>query len=228
MDRERAQRVVEQFNQRGRSYHCWDFGDGLAIRGDYDMTRYLPFYQLPERLDGLTVLDVGTAAGFFALQCARRGARVTAIDLWEPPGQLHAVAEVLGLEITYHKKDIYTLDASFGQFDLVICGSLLMHLPDLVGAIRRLRSVCRGRAVISTASTPDSAANPRPICDFVGARATDGDYWHYWDTSAAAFRKILLAAGFSAVDWTDHFLLSTEPGRAADYHTPHVVAGARV
>ena len=31
----------------------------------------------------MTVLDVGTAAGFFSVELARRGAEVTAIDLWD-------------------------------------------------------------------------------------------------------------------------------------------------
>jgi hypothetical protein len=32
-----------------------------------------------------------------------------------------------------------------------------------------------------------------------------------------------LTAGFSRVEWEDHFTLSTEPGRDANHHTPHVV-----
>ena len=74
----------------------------------------------------------------------------------------------------------------------------------------------------------DSAANPRALCEFIGARASDGDYWHYWNISAAALRQMAIAAGFSNVEREHHFSLSTEPGRAANYLSPHVVITATV
>src|SRR5690349_3401067 len=101
MDLQEVRRLVTQINDAGGSYHRWDFGHGLVINGDYDMTKYLTDYQLPENLVGWDVLDIGTASGFFALECARRGGRVTAIDIWEPPSVLHRVAELLNYEITY-------------------------------------------------------------------------------------------------------------------------------
>ena len=46
------------------------------------MTDYLAHYHLPERLDGMRVLDVGASTGFFAYEFERRGAdEVVAIEL---------------------------------------------------------------------------------------------------------------------------------------------------
>src|SRR5205807_10570456 len=77
--------LVDEVNATGGTYHCLDFGAGLTIAGDYDLRRYLHLYQLPTSLAGRTVLDVGSASGFFALECARRGAKVTAIDIYDGP-----------------------------------------------------------------------------------------------------------------------------------------------
>jgi hypothetical protein len=62
-------------------YHCLNLGNGVITNGDYDLTDLLPRYGFPERMDDLTVLDVGRASGFFAFEFERRGAAVTATDL---------------------------------------------------------------------------------------------------------------------------------------------------
>ena len=69
--------------------------------------------------------------------------------------------------IHYVKKNIYELEAEFGQFDVVVCGSLLLHLPDPFGAIRKIRNVCREQAIVSTACPHDSMTNSRPVCEFL-------------------------------------------------------------
>lgn len=219
--------MVDRVNGDGGSYHRLEIAPGLVIDGDYEMQRYLPHYHLPERLDGTTVLDVGTASGFFALETHRRGAKVTALDIWGPDCLLAEIAQVMDLDLTYVSKNLYDLDSSFGTFDLVVCGSLLLHLPDPVGAMRALRSVTGERLVVSTAATPDSATSAEPICHFIGQRANDGDYWAYWTLGAVAMRQMLLAAGFSRVEQIEHFTLQTEPNRT-QYSVPHIAMSAYV
>jgi 2-polyprenyl-3-methyl-5-hydroxy-6-metoxy-1,4-benzoquinol methylase len=217
----RLSQFVDKVNKAGGTYHQMNIEE-LIIKGDYNMTKYVRYYRLPDSLAGKTVLDIGTASGYFAVECAKRGGEVTAIDIWDTP-LLMELIEVTRLNIRYVKKSIYDLNESFGQFDLVICGSLLLHLPDQFGAIQRMRSVCRGKAVVSTACTPNSKTESRPVCEFTGQKALDGDYWAYWSISAVALAKMFLAAGFSHVDHQDHFTLSTERGRVA-FATPHVIA----
>jgi 2-polyprenyl-3-methyl-5-hydroxy-6-metoxy-1,4-benzoquinol methylase len=198
-----------------------DLGDGNVITGTYDMTRYVGHYGIPADLTGRTVLDVGTASGYFALECAARGADVTAIDMW-PSSWLDELFELSSGTIRYAQKDIYDLDESFGSFDLVICGSLLLHLPDQLGAIRRLRRVTRGRAVISTSCTEDSESEARPYCEFLGEHATEGDYWSYWSLNAAALVRMCKVAGFSEVEQVGHFVLESDSGPSG-FVVPHVV-----
>jgi 2-polyprenyl-3-methyl-5-hydroxy-6-metoxy-1,4-benzoquinol methylase len=223
-----ARWLVDQTNRQGGTYHRLDFGDGLTIDGEYDMSNYLPYYHLPEDLTGRQVLDVGTASGLFAIEAERRGGQVTAIDIWDSETSLLGqIIRTFKLGIDLRSKNIYDLDESFGQFDLVVCGSLLLHLPDPVGALRALRSVTRDRLIFSSAATDDSATTHRRVCDFVGDHAREADYWYYWAFSAAALVRMLECAGFSRVEHVEHFVLSSQPGRM-DFATPHVAVSAYV
>lgn len=223
-EKEDPAEFVRRINAAGGAYHRLDFGDQLVIEGTYDMARYLPLFNLPDRLDGMTVLDVGTATGFFAIECERRGAQVTAIDV-QTDRLLPRLIPTFELDIDFKVKDLYELDAAFGEFDLVICGTLLLHLPDPLGALRAIRQVAGDRLIVSTSATPDSAAQPLPVCHFYGEHAADGDYWSYWGISAAALRRMVLAAGFSRVDHVEHFDIAPEDGRSGA-SAPQVVLSA--
>jgi 2-polyprenyl-3-methyl-5-hydroxy-6-metoxy-1,4-benzoquinol methylase len=220
--------LAEELRRGPGCYHRLDFGDGLVVDGIFDIDKYLHRYHLPRDLRGATVLDVGTASGYFALTCAARGAEVTAIDVWDAL----PVVDVLGAErtgIRYVQRDLYTLDEEFGTFDLVVCGSLLLHLPDPLGAIRKLRQACRGTAIISTAATEDSANDQRRRCVFVGEQVPGTEYWTYWALGASALARMCEVAGFAEVDNVDHFDLMPEPGSMPTPEgVPHVVLTATV
>ena len=62
-------------------YHTIDLGDGLVTPGDYDYRGLLGDYPFPENMSGMSVLDVGSATGFFAFEFERRGAEVTSVEL---------------------------------------------------------------------------------------------------------------------------------------------------
>ncbi len=220
---------VDGMNRIGGSYHRIDWGNGLVIQGIFDMRKYLPHFAFPDDLRGKKVLDVGTASGFFAFECVRRGATVTAIDLMPNRDQLFKTARKAGLNVDFVCKNIYDLDASFGQFDFVVCGSLLLHLSDPFRAIQRLRSVCTGQAVVSTATNDTILDDPRPLCEFMGKRAVagDGEYWTYWEMNGAALKKMFVAAGFGKAEETGRFHLTSEPGMM-HFIVPHVVVKATV
>src|SRR5580704_6518803 len=97
---------VNELNLGSRTYHRIDFGDDVVLHGHVDPSLFLDAYELPSDLSGLTVLDVGTATGFFALECARRGGDVTAIDVFDGL-PLTRLAELSGLSTRFVQKSIY-------------------------------------------------------------------------------------------------------------------------
>src|SRR2546421_11205260 len=66
---------------RQRWYHTLELGPGLVTDGWFDLRPYVQHYGLPERMDGMRALEVGTWDGFWAFEMERRGAEVVAIDL---------------------------------------------------------------------------------------------------------------------------------------------------
>jgi tRNA (mo5U34)-methyltransferase len=85
-------KAVEEFNRRAQAlgfddadkyywYHTIDLPHGLVTPGLYDFRESVSSFQFPEDMSGTTVLDVGSATGFFAFEFERRGARVVSVEL---------------------------------------------------------------------------------------------------------------------------------------------------
>jgi 2-polyprenyl-6-hydroxyphenyl methylase/3-demethylubiquinone-9 3-methyltransferase len=94
-------------------------------------------------LAGKDVLDVGCGGGMLAEAMARRGARVTGIDLSEKAlrvAQLHLLESNLAVRYERAMAEDYAA-AHPGAFDVVTCMELLEHLPQpdsMVAACARL------------------------------------------------------------------------------------------
>jgi len=110
-----------------------------TVRVGRDRMRAQLLSWLPPDLSGVRILDAGCGTGALALEAARRGAQVVAIDL---SPQLVDVArrrvdEVLGDaplagHIDWHSGDM--LDPALGHFDHVVAMDSLIHYdePDMV------------------------------------------------------------------------------------------------
>ncbi len=94
------------------------------------------------------ILDCGAGTGFLALNCARLGHRVTALDI--SPGmlqRLEAKAEANGLEIEIVEGAAERPPS--GPFDVVMERHLVWTLPDPVTTLRAWRAVAPdGRLVL--------------------------------------------------------------------------------
>jgi len=60
-------------------YHAFDLSNGLHIPGDWDISRDIASYRLPD-LRGRRVLDIGPASGWFSFYFESLGADVTVVE----------------------------------------------------------------------------------------------------------------------------------------------------
>jgi hypothetical protein len=106
-------------------------------------------------IDRLRVLDLGALEGLFAVELARRGASVVAIEAREANLEKARFAkdafQLQNLEL--RQEDVRMLDRrQHGDFDVVLCLGLLYHLDasDVFKLLDRIREVCRDLAIIET------------------------------------------------------------------------------
>lgn len=87
--------------------------------------------------DQISVLDVGTGPGFFAILLAERGYLVTAVDYTEAMlAQARKNAGPLAEKIAFQQMNAQELTFSEGQFDVVISRNLTWNLHDPESAYR--------------------------------------------------------------------------------------------
>lgn len=105
-------------------------------------------------LSGRTVVDVGCGGGILAESMARKGARVTGIDLSAKALQ---VADLHGMESGVHVRykkiaaeELAVLEAA--QFDVVTCMEMLEHVPDPAAIVRACSTLVKpgGHVFFST------------------------------------------------------------------------------
>jgi tRNA (mo5U34)-methyltransferase len=108
--------------------------------------------EIPERLDGATVLDIGCNGGFYSIEMKRRGAqRVLGIDVEDRYlNQARFAAATLGVDIEFEKRSVYTVDEIQGQFDYVLFMGVFYHLRYPLFALDRLVKKIGGKLVFQT------------------------------------------------------------------------------
>jgi tRNA (mo5U34)-methyltransferase len=203
-----------------RWYHSIEITPGLVTPGMFDLRPIVDRLPWPD-VHGKRCLDVGTADGFLAFELERRGAaEVVAVDVagwdqldWEPdnregglqyfehvfgPDRSHGfkvARELMGSEVRLQQISVYDLrPEAVGEFDVVTCGSLLLHLKDPLGALAAIRSVCRGR-FLSTDQVDFARSvlrRRRPLFRLDGTSRNT----QWWLPNAAGHRQLLLATGF--------------------------------
>jgi tRNA (mo5U34)-methyltransferase len=201
-------------------YHSIDIAPGVATKGWFDLRPIVE--QLPwPNVRGKRCLDIGTFDGYLAFELERRGAsEVVAIDvedhlLWDWPPDYRAAglardpgfsgppkgagfrlaAELLGSKVDWRPLSIYDLDPEeIGTFDVVVCGSLLLHLRDPLRALEAVRRVTDGVFLSSEQIElwPSVFGRGKPWFTLNGSGA-DCQWFNF---NAAGHRRMLFAAGF--------------------------------
>ncbi|SEC19471.1 tRNA (mo5U34)-methyltransferase [Rhizobiales bacterium GAS188] len=178
-------------------HHAFEIYPGLVTPGTYDPTFLLDKTQLPADLRGLRVLDIGTCDGFFALQLARRGANVVAIDYRGKRDHGYYVMERLNpVQIEYHRMNVYELsDKDLGQFDIVLFMGVLYHLPDMLRALHLIRRCCRGTLFVETHSENDFCRDIAAARYYRGSTLAN-DHTNFWAPNRLCVLDMLHDAGF--------------------------------
>ena len=224
-----------------RWYHVLELAPGVTTEGWFDLRPQVPRYGLPDRLDGLRVLDIGTWDGFWAFEMERRGAaEVLALDLddegaldWPPrrrPATLSTESrgagfrlarEILGSRAERVVMSIYdATPEELGHFDLVFCGSVLIHLRDQLLALERIAGLTRGLFISAEEHSRAAALSPFPSSRYLADRDKAVVVWL---PSARTWRRMLWTAGFDDVRRHGRFTLQGTDG----LRVPHVVHHAR-
>jgi tRNA (mo5U34)-methyltransferase len=204
-------------------YHTIDLAPGVTTPGWFDLRPIVGTMPWPD-VRGKRCLDVGTYDGFLAFELERRGAaEVVATDISDPAGWdwslttrelgIQAVTAAaggktgMGFEIARRALDssvervetsVYDLSSEdVGTFDVVVCGSLLLHLRDPVRALEAIRGVCDG--VFLSAETVQLALTllhrRRPVAELKGDRNCQ-----WWIPNVAGHRRMIAAGGFRIED----------------------------
>jgi tRNA (mo5U34)-methyltransferase len=236
--------VASELHTRARArswYHVLELAPDLVTDGFFDLRPYVDRYGLPDRLDGKRVLEIGTWDGFWAFEMERRGAaEVVALDLdderdldWpprrrpaeyaaEPRGDGFRLArEILGSKAERVNLSVYhATPEELGTFDLVFCGSVLLHLRDQLLALERIASLTRGLFISAEEHDRASALVPFPVARY---HADRDKAVVFWLPSARTWRRMLWTAGFDDVTEHGRFRMRSTAG----FTVPHVVHHAR-
>jgi tRNA (mo5U34)-methyltransferase len=219
-------------------YHTQELAPDLLTPGIFDLRPYVDRYGLPERLDGMRVLDVGTFEGFWAFELERRGADVVALDVdrvqqldWPPrlrPAEdgrrgegFELVREALGMSARRVGASVYEIspESLGGRFDLVFCGSVLIHLRDPMLALERLASVCAGRLILAEEYSWGPPFRRGHWARFTG----DGPWMTWWRPTVKTWLAMIACAGFERPVLQRRFELRFRDRRGG---VPHAVIHA--
>jgi len=216
-------------------YHTIDLGHGIVTPGMFDHRGYLAQVPIPVDLTGKRVLDVATFDGFWAFEMERRGAaEVVAIDLDRfgdldiPPAvrakmSLQDLARKVGAGFALASEirrsavrrtvcSVYDLSPEkLGKFDLVNCGSLLLHLRDPLRALQAIRSVTGGMGVFVETFNPGL---PMRCAEYKGG--TERSVW--WSFSLDCLHQMIAEAGYARTELLGTFALPNIPEKRPIWH----------
>jgi len=173
--------------------------------------------EIPARLDGATVLDIGCNGGFYSIEMKRRGAqRVLGIDVEDRYlNQARFAAATLGLEIEFEKRSVYTVDEIPGQFDFVFFMGVFYHLRYPLFALDRVIKKVGGKLLFQTMIRGSEKVRPWadnypfwtkeifhdpdfPAMYFIEKKYSD-DPTNWWIPNCAAAEGMLRSCGLKIV-----------------------------
>jgi tRNA (mo5U34)-methyltransferase len=183
-------------------FHRIDLGHGVVTPGPDDSPAKLATLDLPERLDGWSVADIGALDGFFSFEAERRGAeRVVAFDsyMWQVRGRdgFDLARRVLGSDVEPVEAEVVDLSPEHGSFDLTLFLGVLYHMRHPLLALERVASITENMLVLE--SHVDFLGTRRPAGAFYPGAALMNDPTNWWGLNPPAIEAMLREVGFSRV-----------------------------
>jgi tRNA (mo5U34)-methyltransferase len=214
-------------------YHTMELAPGIVTPGWFDLRPIVDKLPWPD-VKGKRCLDVGTYDGFLAFEMERRGAsEVVALDIpnhedWDWPPDVRAkgaenlallagpekgvgfrvAKEALGSSVEKVNMSVYDIGPeTVGTFDVVVCGSLMLHLRDPSRALEAIRTVCMGEFMSS--EEVDLRLTVRHPRRALARLNGSGPMLQWWVPNVAGHRQMVFAAGFeierSTRPYSDNF-----------------------
>lgn len=229
--------MTDEISALGPWFHNLHLPDGTQTAPDHFLGDFPSFKweqirgHLPADLQGWTALDIGCNAGFYSIELARRGARVTGIDYDERYlRQARWAARQFGVEdrVELRRMQVYDLARGGERWDLVLFMGVLYHLRyPLLGldiVARRVRRLL----VFQTLTMPGEEVYDAPAELAIDQRDTlldegwpkmaflehrlANDPTNWWAPNHAAVEAMLRSAGLQVAGRPGHEIYLCEPG----------------
>lgn len=129
--------TAEFFERMDREFYNWN----RPLHGDRPFDRLFPYQDYGA---GAKVLEIGCGLGTMALNWARHGVEITAVDL-NPTSveQTRRRFEIMGLQGRVELMDARQLDLPDAYFDYVYSWGVLHHSPGLEQSVNEMMRVLR-------------------------------------------------------------------------------------
>ena len=192
---------------------------------------------LPENLAGWTALDIGCNAGFYSIELARRGARVTGIDV-EPLfiRQAEWAAREFGVDdrLEVRRMQVYDLAHTDETWDLVLFMGVFYHLRYPLLGLDVVSEKVQRLLVFQTLEMPGTdvageTALDRPIDDrdvftspgwpkmaFI-EHSFSGDPTNWWAANHAGMEAMLRSSGMRVLTQPADEIYVCEPDDAVPW-----------
>ena len=174
---------------------------------------------IPKDLKGWNILDVGCNAGFYSIELAKRGAKVTGIDIDKHYlEQAEWVTQEYGLnnQISFEQKQIYDLANEKKTYDMVWFMGVFYHLRYPLLALDIVSTKCTNLLVFQTLMLPGNDVEQNtgdrhihdrkdlfkkgwPKMSFIEHRFS-GDPTNWWFPNHAGVLSMLRTSGFKVID----------------------------
>jgi tRNA (mo5U34)-methyltransferase len=220
--------LLEQARERSW-YHAIELGDGYVTPGWFDLRPFVRHYGLPDDMSGMRALEVGTWDGFWAFEMESRGAEVVALDLdresdldWPPrrrPAEwsqdmrgdgFRLAKQIRGSAVERVDMSIYhATPEELGSFDLVFCGSVLLHLRDQLLALERIANLCTGTFISAEEYDRASSLIPFPVSRYLADR---DKAVLFWLPAIDTWKRMMWTAGFDRVERHGKFVMEATDG----------------